>query len=156
MSDRGEAALKVYRGLAEISAQPMVKAHTDFIEAYEGMEDAGQINLVGVDWFSQVGLAAAVPNAAWELFLGPGSEVSNTYYGYHPDVISNGIPLIGFHLDHEIVVPLSYTMAHLPPRAAASLAALRHLDNLFQELAGPSANRYPQFFWEGFRHGVQA
>jgi hypothetical protein len=143
MTDRGGATLKVYRGAAAIAATEPVEGYVEYFEEYAEMEDAGQFDLDGVNWFNAAALEAAVPDAVWEVFLSPYCEESSRYYAYHPEM---GV-VQGSHLDHEIVVTLA--VLHASNRGVRNAARiyvdeLTKMDSLLQALAGPSGNRISQ------------
>jgi hypothetical protein len=142
MTDRGGATLKVYRGAAEIAATEPVEGYVEYYEEYAGMEDAGQFDLDGVNWFDDSRLVEAAPDAAWEVFLSPDCEEGSRYCAYHPEV---GL-VQGSHIDHEVVVGLALVGSYSRGGGAQSyIDELARADALLQELAGPTGNRASQW-----------
>ena len=85
MSARGNATLYVYRGFSAIAAQDRVHSYIEDSEPLAGLEDAGVLYLEEINYLDYTALVEAVPNAAWECFMGPGCEDSDMYFGYIKD-----------------------------------------------------------------------
>jgi hypothetical protein len=175
MTSRGPASVQVASGLPEVLGCRWIAEHASAVQPTEsvvlreqdGVDDVAAfvltcwdkgyeqatIDLADVNWFNDAALVAEAPDASWQAFLGSDTEQPGLWLAYTP---TTGL-VEGTHIDHEVVIPLSW--AHPARRTGAEEAQLARItavvdalhatqadpvglgDSTPQAVAGPPATR---------------
>ncbi len=126
MTSRGPASVQVASGLPEVLGCRWIAEHASAVHPAESLVlrelegvgdvaafvltcwdkgyDQATIELADVNWFDDAALVAAAPRASWQAFLSTDTEQPGLWLAYTPQA---GL-VEGCHVDHEVVVPLSW------------------------------------------------
>ena len=135
----GRVHLEVGHGVLQVLTHPWIRAHLEELQPPSPHRAAAILVLTGVDQLDTAGLLRAAPDATWQAFHGPDTDLPNLWLGYHPHL---GL-LEADHIEGAVVVPLA--SVHPDHRNANTDAHLRSLTTLIEMLdAGRSTTRPPE------------